>query len=194
MKRLRLAALSIVAVIALLSAFSVYLVLDELTDRVVVAEGTAAANQERLDQQEAVSTALADQLRDLGEEPVVEPADLPPVSAVPLPGPQGPQGEPGPRGPKGDTGNAGGTGEAGVPGSSGADGATGTPGDQGPIGPAGPQGPKGDPGPAGPPGSVTPGSYSCPDGESVRGITVSGDGSISLTCAPVALIPDGGTP
>lgn len=152
---------------------------------------------ERADQQKAAADALARQVRRLGEVPVVEPDDLPPASTVPLPGaqgPVGPVGPQGPRGPKGDTGSSGVNGETGTPGSAGAAGTTGADGAKGEKGDPGPQGPAGPPGPAGPSGTAQPGTYSCPAGEYLRGFSVNADGSINLTCAPVAQLPTGGNP
>jgi len=95
-----------------------------------------------------------------------------------VPGPQGPQGATGPQGP-GPTDEqiaaavrdycAGGA-------------CKGPQGDTGPQGPAGPAGPQG---PAGADGSVTPGDYTCPDGQYVTAIHVGSGGSMTLDCASI---------
>lgn len=120
----------------------------------------ALATQAAEDRQ--ASQALADQVRDLGAVPVVEPSAA---------GKQGPQGEGGPTGPAGrdgrdgDTGPTGPTGPQGEPGAPGADGAAGTDGaageagTQGPAGEVGPAGPQGPQGEQGPPGPTCPDSY-----------------------------------
>lgn len=190
MKRLRIVAVSFVAIIAVLSATSVYLVLDGFTDRLATAEHAARENRTRLDDQQLTSKVLADQLRALGEEPVIEPADPPPsIRAIPIPGRPGAPGRNGVNGKPGRDGK---------PGQDGADGTNGTPGNAGPKGDAGSAGPQGDPGPqgpagpAGPPGTAQPGTYACPDGEYQRGFSVNSDGSVNLICAPVAQLPTGG--
>lgn len=123
------------------------------------------------------------------------------------PGPPGPPGEPGPLGPPGLQGPAGEPGTPGDPGADGAPGEPGVPGEPGPAGPAGPPGeagPQGEPGPAGPPGpaggtgpagppgetgppgppgTITPGTYTCPDGQFVHAVTVAEDGALSLSCS-----------
>ena len=68
------------------------------------------------------------------------------------------------RGPKGDTGDKG------------------TDGKEGPAGPAGPV------------GTARPGTYLCPDGEYQRGLTITDAGDVVLACAPLPLLPIGGTP
>lgn len=47
------------------------------------------------------------------------------------------------------------------------------------------RGPKGDKGDKGDTGTVTPGDYTCPEGQWVTAITVATDGSMSLTCSPI---------
>lgn len=98
---------------------------------------------------------LADQVKALGGQPVVEPSDLPTPEPGPAgangaagsPGSTGPQGPPGPVGPTGQAIK----GERGPRGFTGGDGPTGTPGatvkgDTGATGPEGPAGPQGPPG------------------------------------------------
>lgn len=191
MRRLRIVALSIVAIITVLSATSIYLVLDRFTDRLATAEHAARENRTRLDDQQLTSTVLAQQLRALGEEPVIEPADPPSIRTIPLPGRPGADGRDGTNGRPGRDGKSGQPGQAGP---TGATGEAGAKGDQGPAGPQGDRGPEGPTGPQGPPGTAQPGTYSCPDGEYLRGFTVAPDGSINLICAPVAQLPPGGNP
>ncbi len=105
--------------------------------------------EEGSEQRDAAVKALAQQVRRRGEEPVVDPDDLPddPAEPAPLvvegpPGKTGLLGERGPRGPQGEPGDDGRsiTGERGEVGSTGS------------IGPAGPQGPQGETGATGPAG------------------------------------------
>lgn len=132
--------------------------------------------------QHEISTALAEQVRALGEEPVVEPSD-PPTTAPILQGERGPIGPRGPAGlpglpgvdgTDGEPGAVGADGEPGAVGESGATGAQGEPGASGAQGPAGATGPQGEPGAQGPVG---------PAGADGRGIA-------SVTCAG---LPGGAT-
>jgi hypothetical protein len=140
----------------------------------------ARENQERLarsaENNAEAAAVLAEQVRELGERPAVEPTQLPEVIEGP-PGEPGQRGQRGPQGPSGDVGETGdrgprgymgrvgergpqgemgprgepgATGPKGEPGEPGATGATGP---QGPPGPAGERGPQGPPGPAGSNGS-----------------------------------------
>lgn len=111
--------------------------------------------EQKLLEQEAASAALAEQLRQLGEQPAVEPDDPPePGQVVVVSGPRGERGEscieeigyPRCRGAAGDDGSS------GTPGTAGEDGADGAPG---------PKGDKGDPGADGRDGT---------DGKDGRGI------------------------
>jgi hypothetical protein len=106
-----------------------------------------------LAEQKAKTQALAEQIRALGEKPVVSPGSPPEV--ITIPGITGPRGAPGAdgrdgaRGPRGFTGldgPAGPSGAAGTDGAPGADGVDGEPGAVGQAGPEGPQGPAGEPG------------------------------------------------
>jgi hypothetical protein len=117
---------------------------------------------EQLDQERAKVDALYEQIRSLGEDPVVEPGKTPETI-------EGPQGPTGPQGVPGDDGRTptaaevlaavqsycasigGCVGPAGAQGAPGTTGAKGEPGEsivgpQGPAGPAGPQGEQGIPG------------------------------------------------
>ena len=51
------------------------------------------------------------------------------------------------------------------------------------IGPTGPQGPTGATGPAGPQGTARAGTYTCPDGEYLRGFAIGDGGVVTLQCA-----------
>lgn len=98
------------------------------------------------EQRAADMRRLADQVRALGQQPVVEPPAPVPAGLPGAPGAEGPRG---PSGPPGVPGAPGSTGPAGPPGTEGDAGATGP---EGPMGPAGPMGPQGESGPAGPQG------------------------------------------
>lgn len=117
---------------------------------------------EQLDQERAKVDALYEQLRSLGEDPVVEPGKTPESIEGPA-GPTGPQGVPGDDGRPPTTaeiyeaitaycasvgGCRGADGQPGTPGKAGTDGQPGAPGESivGPQGPAGPAGPQGEPG------------------------------------------------
>lgn len=90
-----------------------------------------------LAQQKAATQALTDQVKGLGETPVVTPEKpIPPaVRYVPVPGPRGPVGPVGPA-----------SKIPGPAGTSGKDAAPAQDGKEGPQGPVGPAGPQGDPG------------------------------------------------
>lgn len=93
----------------------------------------AAEQQDEIDALLETNTALSDQLKDLGERPVVEPEEIAGEDRVTIiegtPGPRGLRGLRGPRGFKGNTI----TGPAGPAGAS----TVGPPGPPGPVGPAG---------------------------------------------------------
>lgn len=133
-----------------------------------LATANAAAREERadliaqLDEERAKVDALYEQLRSVGEDPVVEPGTSSPSSPGPS-GPTGPQGVPGDDGPAPSAADVlaavnaycasvgGCRGADGAPGTAGADGTNGQPGEsvvgpQGPQGPAGPTGAEGIPG------------------------------------------------
>ncbi len=102
---------------------------------------------------EVAIAALAEQVKALGGEPVVQPNQLTPGSNVVV--------VPGPAGPRGIDGKDGAAGEPGAPGLAGPSGAQGEPGvpgagEAGPVGPSGPAGPQGEPGPAGAQGEPGP--------------------------------------
>lgn len=141
----------------------------------------------RYSENQAHAAALADQVRALGDRPVVEPGD-------PVPGPQGIPGVPGPvgpppsfaevvaalaqycqggrcRGPAGPAGEDGAPGPRGFAGDDGATGPQGPPG-QSVTGPPGPQGPRGETGASGPRGEPGP---TCPDGYTTQERTLRTD-------------------
>lgn len=102
--------------------------------------------------------ALAEQVRELGEKPVVDPGEIDaPIEGPPgIQGVPGRQGPPGPRGPEGPRGTQGPKGDVGSQGRSGARGVAGPEGDVGPRGTTGPAGPTGETGPMGPAGPAGP--------------------------------------
>lgn len=176
-----------------------------LTTEAQAGRNERAAVRAELEQTQADSQALAEQVRSLGEEPVVEPdpdgADKPLQERfVPVPGPRGRDGDagrPGRDGAPGEsiTGPAGPAGKDGasVTGPAGADGAPGKDGEQGPAGPAGPAGKDGRDGTEGQPGkdgrSIT--SVSCPEQDWV--ITYS-DGTTDTVTGPCRLVSPLPTP
>lgn len=109
-------------------------------------------------------------------------------------GPTGKDGKPGQVGAAGTAGSPGADGETGAPGKDGANGSDGQPGPAGPAGPKGDTGASGadgkdgatgTAGPAGPAGTATPGTYTCPDGEALTGITIAEGGAVTITCTPI---------
>lgn len=144
--------------------------------------------------------ALREQLRQLGEKPVVQPQGGPDDSGiVVVPGPRGAscieeigyvrcRGAKGTAGGQGPAGRTGAVGATGAPGSQGPQGDAGPAGPQGPVGPTGPQGPKGDP------GTAKPGAYLCPEGQAQRGWSVAEDGTVTYECVPLNPGNPGGNP
>ena len=185
MRRLHIISTIGVVLIALLCGIAIYLVLDDVTDRLTAAERRADQNSTELDAAKTTVEALNEQLRQLGEKPVVEPDDVPSdAEVVVIPGQPGPKGDRGEscieeigyprcRGAEGDEGSD------GVAGLDGADGAPGPKGDAGERGPQGEQGPKGDP------GTAQPGTYSCAAGEYMTGFSITDAGAVVLVCQPV---------
>lgn len=107
----------------------------------------------------AAIDALADQVRALGEKPVVErPPDMRPVVIA------GADGEDGTVGPRGRTGDDGFPGADGEPGAAGEPGVNGEPGPQGEPGVAGLQGEPGVAGPQGEPGATGEAGPACQAG------------------------------
>jgi hypothetical protein len=172
-------------VMALIFGVFIFMILDNLTDRVNSAERTAAANANAV-------VALAEQVEDLGGTPVVEPDDVLQRGETGAPGADGLPGIPGPVGPAGKNGSDGQDGSDGLNGRDGTDGAqgvagvagapgedaTGIPGQTGPAGPAGQDGKDGADGkdgedgaigPVGPPG---PAGQSCPEGYALEQRTI----------------------
>jgi hypothetical protein len=126
----------------------------------------------------ADATALADQVRSLGQRPVVEPVP----GAPGMQGERGPAGSPGMNGTPGAAGPEGARGIDGKPGPTGPEGPRGPEGAQGPEGPRGPAGERGEPGERGPIGETGaggPAGPSCPTGESPALVTylVGGSGT-----------------
>jgi hypothetical protein len=114
---------------------------------------------------------LAQQVRQMGGTPVVQPSQLPGPSGAPglqgIPGPAGASGAPGPSGAPGASGAPGRAGASGAVGAQGIPGAPGAQGSPGPVGPSGPPGPSGEPGPSGPSGpsgATGPAGPACPAG------------------------------
>lgn len=147
--------------------------------------------RDRLDAQEKTSKTLAEQVKALGEKPIVKPdgSDTDDTPAL-IPGPRGSRGPVGPPGPRGKPGEAGPPGPSGPPGADsevpGPPGPKGTdsevPGPSGPPGAdsevPGPPGPKGadsdvpgPPGPPGPPGKPGPAGTDGKDGKDGRSVT-----------------------
>lgn len=114
----------------------------DLQDRLDQLDDRAAILRQHADNADDAARALADQVRRLGQQPVVTPPPVPP-------GTPGRDGATGPMGPVGPSGAPGPTGPSGPPGPSGApgrDGKDGTDGTDGASGPSGPPGPTGAPG------------------------------------------------
>lgn len=156
--------------------------------------------REDLTAEQAAREALEQQIRSLGEKPVLDPDDVPTDSSVVVvPGPKGERGEscieevgyPRCRGASGSDGSSG---------SNGSDGATGPQGPAGPEGPAGANGKDGAPGADGADGrdgkdgTAVPGSYLCGDGEVQRGFVIAEDGSVTYECTPLSPGNPGDTP
>lgn len=123
----------------------------DLTDRVDRSDTQLADAEDQLDEQAAAAAALEQQLRQLGEDPVVVPEDVPDAPTI-IAGTRGPRGlscieEIGYPRCRGDRGAAGGEGEDGADST-----VPGPKGDKGDQGPQGEKGEKGDTGPAGPAG------------------------------------------
>lgn len=134
------------------------------------ADARRVALEAALVEQQQTSQALAAQVRQLGERPVVSPGEAPEV--VTIPGLTGPQGATGPAGARGARGLSGKRGPRGFTGLDGPVGATGATGPQGATGPAGPQGP---PGAQGEPGKDGADGPACPDGYHPENRTVKSD-------------------
>lgn len=146
MRSLRIVSVILTVLIVAGSAFAVYLVLDDLTDRLTAAEVRSGENRANADEANRKTEALATQLKALGETPVVEPDNgaQPQIRYVPVPGKDGAAGRrglpglPGSdgasiTGPPGEsaTGEPGPTGSPGKDGANGVDGAPGKDGTNG---------------------------------------------------------------
>ena len=172
---------AVMAMIGLATAVGLHRV-DDMRDDLARANADRTSMRAELDQQQEASTALADQVRGLGEEPVVEPEALPSAGSPGADGKDGiagKNGEPGKDGLDGKPGPPGKTGPAGAEGAAGADGSDGEPG------PAGPPGAKGDPGPAGADGkdgALGAAGANGKDGRSVDSVSCSGSlGTFTFT-------------
>ena len=119
--------------------------------------------------------ALVQQVKDLGEKPVVGPA-----------GPQGTPGKEGADGINGADGKDGSDGRDGVNGADGKPGADGEPGAQGEKGDTGERGAVGPAGPAGERGATGDPGPSCPAGYTLTAKTV--EGSEALVCTKVTTL------
>lgn len=185
------AAITAAAVVLLGLVFlQTYLSVSDLRGQLARVDAEAGANAE-------AAQALADQVRDLGQVPRVQP---PPLVER---GEQGEQGERGLQGPPGPPG------QAGQPGPPGRDGQTvigpaGTDGQDGRDGSQGRTGPQGEPGPPGPPGAdgqdgragSPPATWSWTDPESGTTYTCSRSGGTddapAYSCTPTDPDPGSG--
>lgn len=137
--------------------------------------------------EQAAREALEQQIRSLGEKPVLEPEDVPPdTDVIVVPGPKGERGEScieeiGLQPCRGDEGRIGKPGSEGEPGEPGV---PGTPGEPGPKGDKGEKGDTGGQGPKGDPGTAQPGTYSCAAGEYMTGFSITDAGAVVLVCQP----------
>lgn len=166
-------------VLAVVIVGSVFYLFDGVTDRVTIAERRAQQNEQvAVENREALSEAndrvdaLGQQIRDLGEDPV--------VSTSPVAGPTfipGPQGE---RGLRGLIGLPGAPGAEGAAGATGATGATGADGSQGATGATGPQGATGATGATGAQGERGPAGQDGKDGRGIKSATCT-DGRWTIT-------------
>lgn len=174
------------AILALMLTFGLYLTIQGVKEQQALDRDNAAQNRkaDARKQQDALNKAngkveqLGQQLRGLGETPVVSTQPVPVPQGVP--GARGQTGSAGPRGLPGLPGDQGSQGIFGKPGKNGSPGAAGEKGDSGAAGSTGPKGdtgatgPKGDPGPAGTKGDPgEPGTKGDP-GATVTGVTCTG--------------------
>jgi hypothetical protein len=106
-------------------------------------------------------------------------------------GQRGPQGPRGLRGFIGPVGPVGPTGDDGISGETGATGEPGPAGPVGPVGPAGAPGKDGADGKDGAPGTANPGTYGCPDGQYVAGLSIGTEGGVTLECRDLPTFPGG---
>lgn len=155
MRLLRILSIVITGLIVAGSAFAVYLVLDDLTDRLTTAEVRSGENKANADEANRKAEALATQVKSLGETPVVEPNSKaqPEIRYVPVPGRPGSDGANGVNGRDGNDGPPGaslpgkdGVSIRGADGANGSDGADGQNGVDGAPGSPGKDGTNGSPG------------------------------------------------
>jgi hypothetical protein len=164
-----------------------YMMLDDLTDRLNTAEANSGANRALATDAAEKADALAQQVRGLGEVPVVTPPSAPAAAASPstrfvpvpgTPGNPGPVGAPGSPGAPGTPGTPGEAGEKGGVGAGGSTGSTGQPGEPGADGKDGSDGKDGAQGPAGADGeNGTNGA----DGRGIRTVACQDDGTWLIT-------------
>lgn len=181
--------------VIVLGAFFIvaYLMLDDLTDRLNDAESRSGENRALATDAVTKADALAQQVRDLGEVPVVTPPDAPTSSTAPqspnsryfpVPGATGPTGPVGPMGRTGrDSTVPGPVGDGGTPGAdSTTPGPSGQPGSDGKAGQDGSDstvpGPQGPAGPAGSPGST---GADGKDGRGLKSFACEADGTWTIT-------------
>jgi len=187
-------------IVAVICLAAVFLMFDNLTDRVSEAESGQADYRKEARSNGAKVDALADQVRSLGRTPVAEKSgsdrapvlirgprgEMGPAGPQGRPGTDGTDGKPGAPGPRGATG---GTGAAGVAGSPGSDGANGKDGEPGPPGPKGEPGKDGKDGKDGSAGSDGRGiaNVSCDSAVPLAFTVTYSDGSTeTVTCGGVA--------
>lgn len=153
--------------------------LDRSDARTAAADSHAAKAERVATQATAAANALADQVRRLGGQPVVEPSQLPqvgPTGAAGATGATGPTGATGARGPRGLRGLM------GLPGPTGATGATGPAGATGAKGEPGKDGADGATGATGPAGYPASFSFTSIGGKTVT--CTDPDGDHAYDCAP----------
>lgn len=125
-----------------------------------------------LNEQEAASTALAEQVKRLGGKPVVDPPVVEPLPGAA--GKDGSPGSPGAAGKDGAPGVDGKDGQPGKPGAAGADGEDGEDGQPGPAGAPGEPGADGADGKDGAPGADGADGTDGKDGRSIESISCEG--------------------
>lgn len=148
-------------VLTLLSLVSLILLFNGARSRARIETNLASASV-TIQQQAQDNIKLRDQIKALGEVPVVAaptpevinglPGQTGAIGPIGPPGLEGPKGDPGVVGPIGPSGLPGPSGAQGLPGTNGIDGQGGSTGPAGAVGNQGPAGVEGISGPAGPPG------------------------------------------
>lgn len=159
--------LKFVALVLAMAAIGLAIVLianrvDTLAAQLEESRADGVALEADLNEQEAASSALAQQVRRLGGKPVVDPPKV-----DPLPGPAGSAGRDGPRGRPGEDGK---DGRPGADGEDGTDGTNGTDGEDGADGQPGPMGATGADGKDGANGADGADGTDGKDGRSVESV------------------------